>query len=97
MPKRGNLDLGPGLGQTLTDLGKGEIRVGFDPGAQLGLNPRKAGAPIPADGQARTPPVLLPTIANSIDPNPAHFKPLRNRRRGVATLERPQYPISQIL
>src|ERR1035441_6361296 len=40
---------------------------------------------------------LLPPIANLINPYAAHFQTPRNRGRPLATIQRPQYALTQIL
>lgn len=80
-------------GQTLAHLRQSDIRPGSDPGTQHILQRRHERLAVPANGQTGTLAFPLEPVADVIDPEPAHFKPLRNRARAIASLHRAENPL----
>src|SRR5580704_17694854 len=97
MPQCAGLDQDTLPGQPLGQFGQGKIWHSFDPGTQHRLHlsyPRTAMA---ADLKAGPLACLLLPIANLINPDAADFQTPRNRARPLATIQRPQYALTQIL
>jgi len=97
MPQCAGLDQHTLLGQPFGQFRQGKIRLSFNPGTQHRLHLRHPRTAMASDLKAGPLARLLFPIANLINPHPADFQTPRNRARPLSALQRPQYPLPQIL
>ena len=97
MPQGRNSDHDPLLRQAPTGFGQRQVRRLLNPIAYPRLPADQARAAMATHSQTAPHPALLPTLADTIHPHAADFEAPRNGRRTLPPLQRPQYPVPQIL